>query len=81
MKVLDRKALGPEEGPAQGAGLVLAGEDPAGAVFDQCGAAGKSLSAAVLVPPPPSDEGAQLGLAESFPPLVVGYFFFPPRAP
>ena len=35
----------------------------------------------VGVAPVPLYEGAQLGLAKGLLPLVVGYFFFPPRAP
>jgi hypothetical protein len=59
----------------------VVGKDPAGAVLDCGGTAGKVLRAAVALSPLPPDEGAQLGLAKALPALVVGYFFFPPRAP
>ena len=81
MQVVDRKVLSPEQAAAQGARRLLVGEDPTGVVLDQGSAAGKAFGTAVAVAPVPFDEGAQLGLTKGLLPLLVDYFFFPPRAP
>jgi hypothetical protein len=78
---LEGKPLGPEQPPAQGARRLLVGEHPTGAVLDERRSSREPLRPAVAIAPVPLDEGAQLGLAKGLLPLVVGYFFFPPRAP
>jgi hypothetical protein len=80
VKVLERKALSPEQRLAQGALRLLVGVDPPGPVLDQRGPTGEALRAPLRLPRLPSDEGAQLGLAEGSLPFV-GYFLFPLRAP
>jgi hypothetical protein len=77
---LEEKPLGPEQPPAQGARRLLVGEHPTGAVLDERRSSREPLRPTVAIAPVPLDEGAQLGLAKGLPP-VVGYFFFPPRAP
>jgi len=87
VKILERKALRPEQRLAQGALRLLVGVDPPGAVLycravcDQRGPTGEALRTPLCLAPLPSDEGAQLGLAEALPPFVLGYFLFPLRAP
>ena len=81
MQLVDRESLSPEQRPSQGPRRFLLGVDPGPAAFAEGSASGEALRMAITLSPPPPDEGAQLGLAEGRPPLVVGYFFFPPRAP
>jgi hypothetical protein len=81
VQMLYRVALGPQQTSTQGTPGLLVRIDPGGSVLDEGGSAGKAFRLTVGLTPLPSDEGAQLGLAETFPPLVFSYFFFPPRAP
>jgi hypothetical protein len=81
VEVLDREAMGPQEGLAEAALGLLVGENPCSAVLDERGAAGKALGSAVALAPTPPYEGAQLGLAKGRSPLVLDYFLFPLRAP
>jgi hypothetical protein len=81
VQFLEREPLGPEQSPAQGARRFLVSEHPTGAVLDERSSSREPLRPAVAIAPAPLDDGAQLGLAEGLLPLLVGYFFFPPRAP
>jgi hypothetical protein len=86
VQLIERKAAGPEQSAAEGALRLLVGVDPASAVLscrgalDKRAAAGKALGTALVVPPLPPDEGAQLGLTDGLLAVGLGYFFFP-RAP
>ena len=81
MQLFDRHTPGPQQTPAQGARRLLVRIDPRSIALNESGPAREALGPSVSVAPLPSDEGTQLGLAEAFPPMIGGYFFFPPRAP